>query len=124
MSSFDPGFDFAAANAELLAKASLRAPHRPLGSAAETAMPANIVLSRILVHSSGLKFCLFAMTTSYSLLTYRIYQTSRARWPQMSAMEADLCSGCRDVRLVPIADISNVHRDVRFVPVADLSATT
>jgi len=32
MSSLDPAFDFAAANAELLAKASLSAPHRPLGS--------------------------------------------------------------------------------------------
>src|SRR5262245_23932233 len=63
-SSLDPASAFAAARAELLANASLRAPHRPLGSAAETAIPANIVLSRILVHSSGLKFCLFAIPTS------------------------------------------------------------
>ena len=77
MSSLDPAFDFAAAKAELLANASLSAPHRPLGSAAETAIPANIVLSKILVHSSGLKFCLFAMATSYSLLPpYRLYQIS------------------------------------------------
>src|SRR5262245_1254778 len=65
MSSFDPGFVFAAAKAELLANASLSAPHKPLGSAAETAIPANIVLSKILVHSSGLKLCLFAIPTSY-----------------------------------------------------------
>ena len=55
-------------------------------SAADTAMPANMVLSRILVHSSGLKFRLFAMTTSYSLLTYKLYQTSMVWRPQMSAM--------------------------------------
>ena len=42
---------------------------KPLGSAAETAMPANIVLSmKILVHSSGLKFCLFAMTRAVDLV--------------------------------------------------------
>src|SRR5262249_17877868 len=56
---------FAAATAELLAKASLSVPHRPLGSAADTAIPANITLSEILVHSSGVKFCLFAMAASY-----------------------------------------------------------
>ena len=103
MSSFDPGFDFAAASAELLAKASLRAPHRPLGSAAETAMPASMVLSRILVYSSGLKFCLFAMTTSYSLLTHKLYQTSMVRWPQMSAMgqKLDSMATSANVRFVP-----------------------
>ena len=48
----------------LLGVAYLHASH-PLGSAADTAIPVNIVLSRILVHSSGVKLCLFAMTTSY-----------------------------------------------------------
>jgi len=37
----------------------------PLGSAADTAIPANIMLSELLVHSSGVKFCLFAMAASY-----------------------------------------------------------
>ena len=49
---------------ELLAKPSLSVPHRPLGSAAETVTPASIMLSKTLAHSSGVKFCLFAMATS------------------------------------------------------------
>src|SRR5262249_30284635 len=40
---------------------SLRRPHRPLGSAAETAIPAIITLSRRSFHSSGVKFDLSAM---------------------------------------------------------------
>jgi hypothetical protein len=36
----------------------------PLGSAAETAIPTTIGLSKTLVHSSGVKFCLFAMAAS------------------------------------------------------------
>src|SRR5262249_5059501 len=66
MSSLEPESDFAAANAELLATPSFSNPHKPLGSAAETAIPASITLSRILVHSSDVKLCLFAMTTSYA----------------------------------------------------------
>ena len=61
-SSLERASDFAAASAELLAKPSLTKPHTPLGSAAETAIPASIVLYRILVHSSGVKLCLFAIT--------------------------------------------------------------
>src|SRR5512134_1188301 len=78
MSSLELVFDFAAANAELLANASLRAPHKPLGSAAVTAIPANIVLCKILLHSSGLKFCLFAMATFHCLLLTS-YRTPSAR---------------------------------------------
>jgi hypothetical protein len=55
---------FDEAIADLLAKASLSVPHKPLGSAAETAMPANIILSNNLAHSSGVKFCLFTMAAS------------------------------------------------------------
>jgi len=40
-------------------------PHKPLGSAAVTAMLASIPLSNTLVHSTGVKFCLFAMSASY-----------------------------------------------------------
>ncbi len=42
-----------------LAKLSFKRPHRPLGSAAETAIPAIITLSRRSFHSSGVKFDLF-----------------------------------------------------------------
>ena len=38
----------------------------PLGSAAVTATPDNATLSRILVQSSGVKLCLFAMSSSNS----------------------------------------------------------
>src|SRR5262249_54376489 len=40
------------------AKLSFKRPHRPLGSAAETAIPAAITLSRRSFHSSGVKFAL------------------------------------------------------------------
>jgi len=56
----------AASIAELLAKNSLSVPHRPLGSAAETAIPATVVLSKRVVHSSGRKFSLFAMAGTAS----------------------------------------------------------
>ena len=85
MSSFEPGFDFAAANAELLAKASLRAPHRPLGSAAETAMPATWCF-----RESGplvwLKVLLIRHDNLLLATHSQIIQTSMVRWPQMSAM--------------------------------------
>ena len=48
----------------VFAKYSWSVPHRPLGSACETAIPANIVLSKTLVHSSGVKFCLLAIVVS------------------------------------------------------------
>src|SRR5262245_52771134 len=43
------------------AKLSCKRPHRPLGSAAVTAMPAAIVLSSRTFHSSGVKLDLFVM---------------------------------------------------------------
>jgi hypothetical protein len=57
-----PRFD--AAIADLLTKASLSVPHKPLGSAAETAMPASTMLSKTFVHSAGVKLCLLAMAAS------------------------------------------------------------
>src|SRR4029079_17537714 len=65
-SSLELGSCLDATSAELLAKASLSVPHRPLGSAAETAMPTTVGLSKTLVHSSGVKLCLFAMAASCS----------------------------------------------------------
>jgi hypothetical protein len=47
--------------AVLLAKASFIVPHKPLGSAAETATPTNSVLSNTPAHSSGVKSCLVAI---------------------------------------------------------------
>ena len=48
MSSLELGSRFAAASDELVAAASLTVPHKPLGSAAETAMPATMMLSNTL----------------------------------------------------------------------------
>jgi hypothetical protein len=42
----------------------LSVPHKPLGSAAETAMPVNMMLSKTWVHSSGVKSSLVVMTAS------------------------------------------------------------
>src|SRR5215470_16899000 len=64
MSSLELGSRLAAASAELLAAASLRVPHKPLGSAADTATPATMMLSSTLVHSSGVKSFLLAMAIS------------------------------------------------------------
>src|SRR5215831_14364663 len=64
MGSLDLGSRLAAASAELLAAASLKVPHKPLGSAADTAMPAAMMLSNTLVHSSGVKSFLLAMAVS------------------------------------------------------------
>ena len=52
---------FAVAIAELLAAASFSVPHSPLGSAVDTAIPTSMGLCKTLVHSSGVKLCLFAM---------------------------------------------------------------
>src|SRR6516164_2314851 len=67
MSSLDLASRLAAASAELLAAASLRVPHKPLGSADDTAMPATRMLSSTLVHSSGVKSFLLAMAVSSEL---------------------------------------------------------
>src|SRR6476659_6932048 len=64
MSSLELGSRLAAASAGVPAAASLRVPHQPLGSTAETAMPAAMMLSNTLVHSSGVKSFLLAMAVS------------------------------------------------------------
>src|SRR5256884_927669 len=61
ISASDPGSILAVSSALPLAKLSFRRPHRPLGSAAETAIPAIITLSRRSSHSSGVKFDLSGM---------------------------------------------------------------
>src|SRR4029078_11818252 len=63
-SSLDPVID------DLLARASFIVPHKPFGCAAETAMPTSTTLSKTLVHSSGVKFCLFAMTAPKDLSSF------------------------------------------------------
>src|SRR5262245_47395277 len=64
MSSLELGSRLAAASAGRPAAASLRVPHQPLGSAAETAIPAAMMLSNTLAHSSGVKSFLLAMAVS------------------------------------------------------------
>src|SRR5215212_9955266 len=61
ISSFGPEV-LASSNAHPLDRLSLRSPHKPLGSAAVMAIPAIMGLSRSLVHSSGVKLVLLAMT--------------------------------------------------------------
>src|SRR5262249_34116588 len=56
ISASAPGSNLAVISALPSAKLSFRRPHRPLGSAAETAIPAIITLSRRSFHSSGGKF--------------------------------------------------------------------
>jgi hypothetical protein len=56
-----PGSILAVSSALPLAKLSFKRPHRPLGSAAETATPATITLSRRSFHWSGVKFDLSGM---------------------------------------------------------------
>src|SRR5262245_57226410 len=61
ISASAPGSILAVISALPSAKLSFRRPHRPLGSAAETAIPATITLSRRSFHSSGVKFDLSGM---------------------------------------------------------------
>src|SRR6478672_12347852 len=61
ISASAPGSILAVTSALPLAKLSFKRPHRPLGSAAETAIPAAITLSRRSFHSSGVKFDLSGM---------------------------------------------------------------
>src|SRR5262245_20584599 len=56
ISGLDPGSVLAVARAVPPAKLSLRRPERPLGSAAVTAIPATITLSRRSFNSSAVKF--------------------------------------------------------------------
>lgn len=48
-------------------KAILQGLLRPLGSAADTAIPTSIVLCSTFVHSSGVKFCLLAIADSHGV---------------------------------------------------------
>ena len=64
ISSLELALRSAAASAGVLAAASLRVPHQPLGSTAETARPAAMMLSKTLVHSSDVKSSLLAMAVS------------------------------------------------------------
>src|SRR5262245_42582974 len=61
ISASAPGSKLAVISALPSAKLSFRRPHRPLGSAAETAIPAIITLSKRSFHSSGVKFDLSGM---------------------------------------------------------------
>ena len=92
MSSLELGSRLAEASAKLLAAASLRVPHKPLGSAAETAMPATMILSNTLVHSSGVKSFLLAMAVS----------NERSVLPRLLANRPQMANA--NVRLVPEAD--------------------
>ena len=82
MSSFEPGFDFAAANARATGKGFFESAPQAARFGRRNRHARQHGAFENLVHSSGLKFCLFAMTTSYSLLTHKLYQTSMVRWPQ------------------------------------------
>jgi hypothetical protein len=67
MSGFDPESILAVTSAVPPAKLSFKRPQSPLGSAAETAMPAIITLSRMSFHSSGVKFDLSVISFSPTL---------------------------------------------------------
>src|SRR5262245_11445549 len=69
-SALAPGSVLAFASAVPPAKLSFRRPHSPLGSAADTAVPAAIMLCKSTLHSSGVKLDLFVM--NLTPLTYLI----------------------------------------------------
>ena len=83
----------------LLGEAESRLRRRPLGSAAETAIPATIMLSKTLVHSSGVKF------------PYRGLKSDASG----RAVHAS-----RNVGLGSVADITALIKQVRLVPLADI----
>src|SRR5262249_8563334 len=83
ISASAPGSNLAVISALPSAKLSFRRPHRPLGSAAETAIPAIITLSRRSFHSSGVKFDLSAMR----LLLYL------SSWSALIAVSASSIAG-------------------------------
>src|SRR5215472_8135292 len=68
-SGFVVGSALAAISSLPSAKLSFRSPHRPPGSAAETAIPDIVTLSRRSFHSSGVKFDLSAMDVTPLLMT-------------------------------------------------------
>src|SRR6478736_4602454 len=65
-----PGSVFALAKSVPPAKLSFRRPHSPLGSAAETAMPAAIILCKRIFHSSAVKLDLSAMSIDSFLFSH------------------------------------------------------
>src|SRR5215469_6203583 len=75
ISASAPGSNLAVISALPSAKLSFRRPHRPLGSAAEMAIPAVITLSRRSFHSSGVKFDLSGMAA----LLYLSSRSARLR---------------------------------------------
>src|SRR5215813_12430067 len=75
MRGFAAGSALAAISALPSARLSFRRPHRPLGSAAEIAIPAVITLSRRSFHSSGVKFDLSGM----AVLLYLSSRSARLR---------------------------------------------
>src|SRR5215469_14464885 len=70
MSGPDRGSSCACISARLLAILSFNIPQRPPGSAAVTAMPAIITLSRRSFHSSGVKFDLSVIGVNPPLARY------------------------------------------------------
>jgi hypothetical protein len=83
------------------AKLSFRRPHRPLGSAAETAIPAIITLSRRSFHSSGVKFDL----SGIGLLLYLSLGLLNAMRPIISGVKNCIMS---ETRLMAIGFILSV----------------
>src|SRR5262245_38652062 len=83
ISASAPGSNLAFISVLPSAKLSFSRPQRPLGSAAETAIPAIITLSRSSFHSSGVKFDLSGM----DLLLYL------SSWPALTAVSAASTAG-------------------------------
>src|SRR6476659_4183997 len=114
MSSLELGSRLAAASAGVPAAASLRVPHQPLGSTAETAMPAAMMLSNTLVHSSGVKSFLLAMAVSNErsvlaryfccLITSKFAPEDVIAWCQDEWRAAAPCRP-RHVRFSPITEV-------------------
>src|SRR5262245_15719048 len=85
MSSFDSGSDLAAIRLRPVAMLSFRTPMRPLGSAAVTAIPESITLSRTCFHSSGVKVVLLAMADLLTLRPGTLGRQPGALWPPAGA---------------------------------------
>src|SRR6516165_3469195 len=106
----------AATSAEPSAKLSFRRPHRPLGSAAEIAIPAIVTLSRRSFHSSGVKFDLSAIDST-PLLNPLFSSPSEARSLSDERRELSFVHGT----LAAVADCSS-HSGQRAVNKAKLTA--
>src|SRR6516225_6250092 len=99
------GSVLAATSAEPSAKLSFRRPHRPLGSAAEIAIPAIVTLSRRSFHSSGVKFDLSAIDST-PLLNPLFSSPSEARSLSDERRELSFVHGT----LAAVADCSGRRR--------------